>query len=344
MNSLRNFFITFLIALLVFGICAYFVTGFLNGSIRNLLSGNRPDETTSEVSEEVTTEPVEEENPILGLKGESFTILLIGTDYRPSLYNDYHPNLSSQYPTLHATKELIGYNGTLPAYPYRSVNADAVVMVCVNKEEQTIAYLPIPSNTLLNIGGVNTTIAELYYDKGLEYFVNKMSGITGVPVDYFALVSVEWLVGAVNIMGGVTYDVPCNMQYEDENTGLKINLRKGSQEIDGNKAAQLLAFNSYEDGNLSREKTALGFLQALALKMTNVANVNKAADVLTDLKKYVYTNVTAEDLANNLEMIFAYSKFKIASLEYPGSYFTRDEKQYFNPYINLAINKMSQYK
>ena len=72
MNSLRNFFITFLIALLVFGICAYFVTGFLNGSIRNLLSGNRPDETTSEVSEEVTTEPVEEENPILGLKGESF--------------------------------------------------------------------------------------------------------------------------------------------------------------------------------------------------------------------------------------------------------------------------------
>lgn len=344
-NSLRNFFITFLIAILVFGICAYFITGFIYDSIDGLLSGNnKPVETTEGVSGDVTTAPSEVINPLDDIDGESFTVLLIGTDYRPSVYDDYHPDVASQYPSFPSSEKLIGYGGALPEYPYRTVHADAVMLIRVSKEKQTIAYLSIPSNAQLNIGGVNTTVADLYYEKGLDYFVSKMSGITGVPIDYYALASIELLDNVVNALGSVTYEVPCNMEYEDDTYGFKISLRKGTQEINGNKAVQLLSFNSYEDSSLSREKTAVGFLQALALKMTNVANINKASDVFKSVSKHLYTDITAEDLAANLDLIFSYSRFKVISVEYPGSYFSRDGKLMFNPYINLAITKMEEYK
>ncbi len=345
MNSLRNFFITFLIAALVFGVCAYFVTGFVTGSINGLLSGNGvKEETTAESTADATEGTAVVVNPLDDVNGESFTVLLIGTDYRPSLYTDYHPRVASQYPYFENSEKLMGDGGKLPEYPYRTVNADAVMLVRVSKETQTIAYLPIPSNAQLNIGGINTTVAELYYEKGLEYFVSKMAGITGMPIDYYALTSVDAIVGAVNALGKVTYEIPCDMEYTDETTGYTISLKKGKREIDGRTAAQLLAFDSYTDENLSREKTALGFLQALAVKMTNVANINKAPDVLKSVNKHIYTNIDADVLMSHVDLIFSYGRFKIVSVEYPGSYFSRDGELMFNPYINLAISKMEIYK
>ena len=226
MQSLRGFLLTLLIALLVFGVCAYFISGFVTDSLTDLLSGEAGEVTTAvstDAGGEVIT-PIVDEN----VKGESFNILLVGTDYRPSILNDYHPNVSKQYPTFENSEKLIGLNGALPEYPYRTVNADAVVLVCVNKEKQAFTYLQIPSCMQLVIGGVTTTVAELYYDKGLDYFVNKMSGITGVQIDYYAVTSIEQVANVVNAMGQITYTVPCDMQYTDEISGLTISLTAGS--------------------------------------------------------------------------------------------------------------------
>ena len=93
--SLRNFFITFLIALLIFGVCAYFITGFVSDSVINLINGGNVAETTEPVEEDNHGGDEEAIKPIDGeeIKGESFNILLVGTDYRPSLNKDYHPDI-----------------------------------------------------------------------------------------------------------------------------------------------------------------------------------------------------------------------------------------------------------
>nr|MBQ5811676.1 hypothetical protein [Clostridia bacterium] len=109
------------------------------------------------------------------LEGESFNILLVGTDYRPSLYNDYHPNVSSQYPTFPSSQKLIGYGSKLPEYPYRTVSADAIVLVCVNEEKRTVAFVNIPSKMYIEYAGGNTFLGDLYYEKGFETFKTKVS-------------------------------------------------------------------------------------------------------------------------------------------------------------------------
>lgn len=348
MYSLRNFLITLLISLLVFIPIAIWGVNLAGDFKSSVLSGNeqKAAEQEKQPSGDEIKAPDNPTHPIdSNIKGESFNVLLIGTDYAPGMFGGYHPNVGSHYPEFNNSAKLIGHGGTLPEYPYRTVNADAIVLICVNKEKQTIAYLPIPSKMVLNVGGINTTLGELYYDKGLDYFINKVSGITGVPIDYYALTSFSLISDIVDSIGPVTYNVPCDMKYEDEETGYKISLSKGSQDINGRKAAQLLSYNSYDaTSGLTREKVAMEFLQALAAKMTNITNINKADDVFNTIVKNVYTNITPEDLTANVELIFAYSRFSIVSLEFPGSYFYREDVQYFNPYINLAISKMNAYK
>ena len=187
MNSLRNFCATFAIALVVFGLCAFFITGFVTDSINGMISGEKATESSdvsTSDSDSSALHPLGPDEDDLG--GTSFSMLLIGTDYRPSILTDYHPNIEEQYPYFQNSAELIGYNGSLPVYPYRTVHADAVVLVTVNKEKRRITYMEIPTEMQLTVGGVTTNVRDLYYDKGLDYFVNKMSGITGVQIDYYA--------------------------------------------------------------------------------------------------------------------------------------------------------------
>ncbi len=342
MQSLRSFFITFLIALLIFGVCAYFITGFVTDSLTGLLSGDPIAETTVASTEQ----PGETLAPITpdDVQGESFNILLVGTDYRPSILADYHPNIGSQYPTFKNSEKLIGTGGALPEYPYRTVHADAVVLVCVNKEQKSFTYLQIPSSMQLTIGGVTTTVADLYYDKGLDYFVNKMCGITGVQIDYYAVTSIEQVANVVDAMGSVSYTVPCDMQYTDEISGLTISLAAGAHTLKGKDVAGLLAFDGYTNPALSREKTMLSFLKALAQKMTNVTYLNKAASIFASASKYVHTNFKANDLTKNLDLIFKYGEYTVNTVEYPGSYYYREGVKYFNPNLPAAITTMSKYK
>ena len=153
MNSLRNFCATFIIALVVFGLCAFFITGFVTESINGMISGEKATESsdaTSSESDSSVLHPLGPDEDDLG--GESFSILLIGTDYRPSILTNYHPDIAKQYPYFKNSAELIGSGGSLPVYPYRTVHADAVVLVTVNKENRRIAYMQIPSEIKVHTG------------------------------------------------------------------------------------------------------------------------------------------------------------------------------------------------
>ncbi len=344
MNSLRNFCVTFIIALVVFGLCAFFITGFVTDSVNGLLSGEKSTESSDVSATETDDAPLNRPDIDDEIEGESFSILLIGTDYRPSILTNYHPDIENQYPYFEDSAQLIGYGGSLPVFPYRTVHADAVMLVCVNKESCKITYMQIPPEMQLSVGGVTTSVRDLYYDKGLTYFINKMSGITGVQIDYYALTSIEQLADVVDAMGSITYTVPCDMEYTDEISGLTISLQAGAQTLTGKDVCGLLAFNSYENSSLSREKTTMAFLKALAQKMTNVTYMNKAAKIFADANKYVATNFTADDLTKNLDLIFSYGSFEIKTVDYPGSYYYRDGERLFNPNISSAITTMLKNK
>ena len=115
----------------------------------------------------------------------------------------------------------------------------------------------------------NDKINCIYSEKDPDRILSKVKELTGLPIDYYIKIDNTALIKLVDILGGVEFDVPIEMNYDDKSQNLHIHLKKGVQTIDGEKAEQLLRFRhnnngtsyskEYGDNDFGRMKTRKKF-------------------------------------------------------------------------------------
>ncbi len=89
--------------------------------------------------------------------------------------------------------------------------------------------------------------------------------LLGFPVDGYVLVDLEAFQKTVDLVRGVEFDVPMDMNYEDPSQNLYIHLQKGLQTLDGEQAMGLVRFRKgYATQDIQRTQTQQQFLKALA--------------------------------------------------------------------------------
>ena len=331
LSALRNFILTFVIATVIFGTIAYFVVGFVLDTLSVAISAETVDETyTTETlpaeDTEDTAPPDEDE-----IEGETFNMLLIGTDYQPDIFNDY--NYEEKWT-----------GSGFPDKRSREISADLLIFLRVDKENRKFVFCGLPSNLRVLVDGISMKLGDVYAEKGVEFLCGKVSGLTGLEIDYYASLDVGSIASVVDKIGGVSYYIPEDMHYEDPDQDLVIDLKKGTTLLDGNKAAQLLRYAGYSSGASSRMSTAIGFLQAMISKFTNITYLTKAPDLYESVADYFDTNFTVDDLINNLDLIFSYSKFESTIVSYPGSNKVTDGVNYFEPSTAAALDMFASYK
>ncbi len=339
LSAFRNFALTFLIAALIFGSIAYFVVGFVLDTVEAAIDPSEDETfetsaldleyaqtTPAETSPDVTPPPEESE-----IKGDTFNILLVGTDYQPELFKDYNYEEN--------------WTGTgFPDKRSRKWGADMIILLRIDKENRKFIFCSIPRNTRVQVDGIYTQLGDVYSDKGIEFLCGKVTGLTGLQMDYYAALDVGSIAACVDAVGGVSYYVPEDMKYSDPDQKLEIDLKKGTQNIDGAKAAQLLRYAGYQGGAYARMNTAVDFLQKMIAKLTNVTYLSKAPELYKTLSRYIKTNFTSDDLLNNLDLIFAYTKFETVTLNYPGSDKAYDGISFFDPSVSAALAMFEKYK
>ena len=112
-------------------------------------------------------------------------------------------------------------------------------------------------------------INAFYDEKNTQKMLDKVNELTGLGIEYYVTISNEALIKLVDIIGGVEFDVPIDMNYDDKSQNLHIHLKKGVQMIDGKKAEMLLRFRhnnngtsypvEYGDNDYGRMKTRTKF-------------------------------------------------------------------------------------
>ncbi len=336
LSAFRNFALTFLIAALIFGSIAYFVVGFVLDTVEATIEpSDDPAETKPlDLTYAETTEPPSDttqpdDPPDEEINGNTFNILLVGTDYQPELFDDYNYEdtwKGSGFPDRHS----------------RKWGADMLILLRVDKENRKFIFCAIPRNTRVQVDGIYTQLGDVLPDKGIEFLCGKVTGLTGLQINYYATLDVGSIAACVDAVGGVSYYVPEDMTYSDPDQELEIDLKKGTQTIDGKKAMQLLRYAG--GGSYARMKTAVDFLQKMIAKFTNVTYLSKAPDLYKSLTRYIKTDFSADDLLNNLDLIFAYTKFESTTLTYPGSDKTYDGISYFEPSVSGAMTMFDSYK
>lgn len=188
--------------------------------------------------------------------------------------------------------------------------SDTVILASVDTKTKQMALLSIPRDTRVNIPGhgwdkINS--ANLY--GGPEKSMKVVSDLLGVPVNHYVVTNFNGFKDIVDALGGVTYEVERNMYHDDPDDGgaYRIDLKKGVQRLDGDKALQYVRYRNYDLGDVDRTKYQQKFLMALAKEMLQPSTITKLPRLVPEINSYVKTNLSLDGMismaqaARNLE-------------------------------------------
>lgn len=207
------------------------------------------------------------------------------------------------------------------------------IMVCsYNPKTQRASILSIPRDTYIgknkNSVKANDKLNTVYSKSGIDTCMEKVEQITGIELDYYAVVNTKALIKIVDIIGGVNFDVPIKMDYDDPTQNLHIHLNKGMQKIDGEKAEQLLRFRhnnngstysqEYGDNDYGRMKTQREFIKETMKQTLQLKNITKAKKIISAVFENVNTNVEEGLIKQYLPYAIEFNTDSILMEQLPG--------------------------
>lgn len=177
-------------------------------------------------------------------------------------------------------------------------NTDTIMAVTFDVKGKHVSVVSIPRDTLVDVPRTVKKINAAYSAGGIEEVQKEVSAILGFPVDHYVTVNLRGFKALVDAVGGVDFEVPINMNYDDPTQDLHIHLNKGMQHLDGAKALQLVRFRSgYANADIGRIETQQKFLKALAKKLISWNSVGKINEFVDIFAKNVKTDLSVGNLA-----------------------------------------------
>ena len=170
------------------------------------------------------------------------------------------------------------------------------IMVCsYDPKTQQASMLSVPRDTFIGKDKEKARASDKInsrYQLGVDKTLLAINRVTGMEIPYYLVVDTDALVKLVDAMGGVEFDVPIDMDYDDESQDLYIHLKAGKQKLNGDQAEQVLRFRhnnngttypqEYGEQDLGRMRTQREFLQTAFKQfftLSNLFNINKFIDI-----------------------------------------------------------------
>lgn len=210
----------------------------------------------------------------------------------------------------------LGVNGNL---------TDFIMLGQYNPNTREIALLSIPRDTNVGNNSVDGKINSAYSSRGMDKLKKQVTEITGIEIDYHVLFKTKILRQVVDKIGGVTVDVPINMNYDDPYQNLYIHLKKGTQKLTGSQAEQFCRFrknnngSGYPGGDVERTKAQQKFIKAFIAELLKVDNISKIPDLINIVLEGTKTNVTLDVAKEYIDDVIALKTDRITTNTLPGS-------------------------
>ena len=213
-------------------------------------------------------------------------------------------------------------------------SSDTMIACSYDPKTQKASMLSIPRDTFI---GDNTKKARpgnklnSFYSNGStpEKTIEAINKVTGLNLKYYILIDTKALKELVNIVGDVEFNVPIDMDYDDETQDLHIHLKEGLQKLNGDKVEQVVRFRHNNDGSTysykygiedyGRMKTQRNFLKALAKQTLKVENILKINEFIDIAQKYVETNIDFNVVKDYIPYIVEFNIENLRTEQLPGA-------------------------
>ena len=183
-----------------------------------------------------------------------------------------------------------------------SESTDTIILVSYDVPNGTVNCMSIPRDTMVNVYWDIKKINSVYSSKlGLDGLKEQVYYLTGIMPDCHVII--EWAaVGElVDALDGIYFDVPYDMDYDDDWQDLHIHQEKGYRLLSGDDAMQVIRWrgnNNDSPYGYHKEDGGVGDTGRMAIQQNFLKAVAKQC---LQLGNWTKISAFAEIFANNIE-------------------------------------------
>lgn len=175
------------------------------------------------------------------------------------------------------------------------VLADVIMIFSFSDENDPVNVVSIQRDTEVTVDGYSWKINSTY-QLGLERFVSIVKDVTEIPIHDYIVVNFKAVENVIDLLGGVDFNVPQDMDYEDPYQDLYIHLRGGYQHLNGAKALQLLRFRGYPMADIQRTQVQRDFIMAVFEQKVKAENVSKIEPIFNAVSKNIQSSLSVNEV------------------------------------------------
>lgn len=187
-----------------------------------------------------------------------------------------------------------------------SFNGDTIMLVSVDPETLHATMFSVPRDTYTPICsayskscGSPQKITHAAWG-GTQAVINTVENLTGLTIDYYAKINFKGVVDLVNILGGITVDVP--MEFCESNShrwqdDWEICLKPGVQTLYGEEALALARHRkTLALGDFQRGQNQQLVVEGMINKLKTLRSVNDFLKVLDTISNNIETNMSTDQM------------------------------------------------
>lgn len=171
------------------------------------------------------------------------------------------------------------------------LRSDVLMVAFLNGTDGKINLLSVPRDTRVRINDKYYKINSAYALGKEEQTIETLENLLDIKIDNYVKFSFETFRNVIDALGGVDFDVPQDMFYEDPYQDLYIDLKAGMQHLDGAKAEQLVRFRQYPMGDEARIAVQQDFMRALVKQKLNLKTALQMPKIMEEIKKNIETDI-----------------------------------------------------
>lgn len=217
---------------------------------------------------------------------------------------------------------------------------DFIMLVQYNPTTKRVSALSIPRDTKV-IGSIDGKINSAYAKrKKMDDLIDRVQEVTSVPIDNYILLETKVVAEMVDAVGGITYDVPFDMKYDDNSQNLHINILEGKQTLDGENVVKFLRFRKNNDktiqwGDIQRIDLQQDFIKEAVKQVVTPEIIPKLPELIKLGLSMVKTDISYGEMIKYANDVLTFNMDNLRMEVLPGeagyvdglSYYIADNKK-----------------
>lgn len=244
------------------------------------------------------------DSPVRGLSRDRYIFLIIGTD------------------------KMFGIN-----------RSDTMILTFLDVPTKKATLLFLPRDTRIEMAEVGTRKLNAAYalgslkkygGDGLAKARETIQNLLDIRIDNYLKVDLNGFVKVIDALGGITVDVAMDMKYRDVRGGLDIDIKKGLQILDGQRAMEYVRYREKLHGDIGRIERQKKFMKAVVQKLLSPAILLKVPELISIIQENLDTDIEPMmmlTIANNFKHFDRSRDLTMMTL--PGEARYVDQKSYY---------------